>query len=141
MPGHSDVPESRLPLVSRRSFMNGTSDVFICNQMSRKIRSLKLYSIYAVSWNSNRYESYQVLRHFVAKCEHLSLNIQLSIEIVTFILQIFRQLQSLHVLIKENDCSNMNIEWLEQQTTRFNHPNSFISHDNYNYYFWLGKHC
>ncbi len=91
--------------------------------MSHKIRSLKLYSTSNVSWKLNRYE------------------LKLTIETIAFILRIFRELQSLYVLITEEDRSKINMKWLEQQTTKFNHPYSFISHDKCYCYFWFGKHC
>jgi hypothetical protein len=87
----------------------------------------------------NRYEFNEILSSFAAKCEHLSLYAVLSIKTIAFIWRIFRELQSLHVLITEEDRSKIHTKWLEQQTTKFNHPYSFINHDKYYCYFWLGK--
>ncbi len=110
----------------------------ICNQLSHKIRSLKLYSTTSVLWKLNRYEVNEILSSCATKCEHLSLYVQLSIETIAFILRIFRSLQSLHVLIVEEDRSKLNMKWLEQQTTKFNHFYTLTtSHDNYHCYFSL----
>jgi hypothetical protein len=112
--------------------------IHVCNQLSHKIRSLKLYSTRNVSWKLNRYEVNEILSSCATKCEHLSLYVQLSIETIAFILRIFRSLQSLHVFITEEDRSKLNMKWLEQQTTKFNHFYTFTdSHDNYHCYFSL----
>jgi hypothetical protein len=116
-------------------------NIIICNQLSHKIRSLKLYSTCHVLWKLNRYELNEILSSFAAKCEHLSLYAVLSIEAISLILRIFRELQSLHVLITKEDRSKIDMKWLEQQTTKFNHPYSFVGHEKYHFYFWLGKHC
>lgn len=129
-------------LTAEKSVLQTLTDngkhILICNQLSHKIRSLKLYSISNISWKPSRYELYEILQPFIIKCEHLSLNALLSCETIAFILRIFRQLQSLHVIITREDRSKMNNKWLEQQTTELTHLDHFISNNQCHCYFSLG---
>jgi hypothetical protein len=82
----------------------------ICNQLSQKIRSLKLYSSSQESWKLSRYEVNEILNSFARKCEHVSLDALLSIETIAFILQICRNLLIIINIIAVFLCKSFSFE-------------------------------
>jgi hypothetical protein len=120
-----------------RALTENWSNVFICNHLSEKIRSLKLYSPRSRSHHFSRNELQQIIRIFGSKCQHLSLSVQSPNNTISLILQNMSQLHSLHVNVNEKPYAPINMIWLEKQQTKYNHSNCFIVNDRDNHYFWL----
>jgi hypothetical protein len=117
-------------------------NVFICKQLSEKIRSLKLTSNDHRLGCLNEIEIEQIIRIFASKCQHLSLCIYSEIITIRLLLQNMRQLISLHIRIQGKDYPPIDIEWLNKKKSeiKFTHSDCFIVNDGYDRYFWLGKH-
>lgn len=113
------------------------SNASICNYLSQKICSLKLYSNKYLLEGLSRNHLEQIVLIFASKCEYLSICVQSKINTVDFILCSMSQLTILYVYIEGRDSSPITIEWLEQQQTRFNHSNCIFVNDGDDYYFWL----
>ncbi len=113
------------------------SNLFICNHLSRNIRSLKLYKTDRRFRYMSRYELQQIIRIFSSKCQHLSLYVQSPINTIGLILKNMSQLHSLHVNITGENYPSIDMLWLEKQQTKFNASNCIIVNDGHNHYFWL----
>lgn len=116
---------------------NWRNDI-ICNHLSQKIQSLKLYSTMKQSHCLSKYELEQIIRIFSSKCQHLSLSVQSPNNTIPLILQKMSQLLSLHININEKPYISIDMIWLEKQQTKYNHSNSIIVNDGYDHYFWFG---
>jgi hypothetical protein len=120
-----------------RTLTEDWSNVFICNYLSEKIRSLKLDQTNYLFWCLSQNELHHIIRIFGSKCQHLSLTVQSPNETIVPILQNMSQLHSLHVRITGKKNESPNMIWLEKQKTKFNNSNCRIINIMNDYYFWL----
>ncbi len=115
-----------------------TTDICICQRLSRKICSLTFNSDRNSSQSFDKNELERILPIFSSQCQHLSLGVHSHNDTIDFILRKMSHLISLHVYIQRKNYSPITIEWLEQQNTRFNRTNCIITNIRYDHYFWLG---
>lgn len=109
----------------------------VCHKLSERIQSLKLYSSTRQSDCLSRNDLKQIIRIFAAKCQHLSLPVQLPSNSISFILQSMSQLRSLHVHTARKYNSSLNMLWLEKEVLQLNNSNCIIINDGFDCYLWL----
>jgi hypothetical protein len=112
----------------------------ICENLSRKIRYLKLRTTNSSPSDPSRVELQRIIRIFAPKCEHLSIFVPSSVNTIASILRRMSQLHSLHVYITSLTFPIIDICWLEKQRTKFNRSNCSIVQEGSTYYFWLKLH-
>ena len=119
---------------------NNWTNVSVCNYLSEKIQSIKLYSHQSQRLYFDGDELDQIIRIFSAKCEHLSICILSPMDTVISLLRDMKQLHSLHVLVETKNDVEMTMKWVEKQQIGLNYSNCFIVNYKQNYYFWLGTY-
>lgn len=120
-----------------RRLTENWSHVAVCNYLSEKIYSLKIYPVMRHSHCCSKNELQQIVRIFGSKCQHLSLTVEVPNNTIDFILQNMSQLRSCHVEVTGKNYEPINMVWLEKQQTKFNHSNCIIVNNKNSYHFWL----
>jgi hypothetical protein len=114
----------------------------VCEQLSRQIRSLKIYSNECFSMNCRDYvkvdELLPIVRVFGQRCQHLTVAVYSRNVVAGLILRNMRHLRGLKVHLKEHGDLKITKAWLEEQDIIFKHLDCSIVMDGNEYLFWFG---
>ncbi len=115
----------------------------VCDQLSHKIRSLKLCSDNYLSSTTQEYikvdELLHIVRVFGKRCQHLTIAVYSRNIVAGLILRTMRHLHSLKVTLKEHGNLTITKDWLKEQDISLKKLDCSIVMDGDEYSFWFDK--